>query len=97
MPIWMGEALPSWVFDHRFARNLVAVVRPAWVAPLPASWQWLQFAPLVAFQVATIGLLFRGLRRALPETVRSSLGGLCPQSGGRRRWAEPTLQDAETG
>ncbi len=72
LPIWMGETLPSWVFDHRFARNLVAVARPGWAAGLPASWQWLQFAPLVVFQAATIGLLFRGLRRALPETVRSS-------------------------
>ena len=38
------------------------IARPEWVAALPASWQWLQFAPLVLFQVVAIAWLFRWLR-----------------------------------
>ena len=62
LPLWRGEPLPDWVFGQRFARNLVMIARPEWVAGLPASWQWVQFAPLVLFQAAAIALLFRSLR-----------------------------------
>jgi hypothetical protein len=59
LPIWRGDRLPEWVFGNRFARNLVMVACPKRVAALPDSWQWLQFAPLVLFQAAAIGLLLR--------------------------------------
>ncbi len=62
VPLWRGDPPPPWVFGQRFARNLVLVARPEWVGGLPASWQWLQFAPLVLFQAGAIAVLFRSLR-----------------------------------
>ncbi|HEY2157337.1 MAG TPA: hypothetical protein VGH33_17040 [Isosphaeraceae bacterium] len=72
LPIWRGEPLPGWVFGNRFARNLATMARPEAIKALPPSWQWLQFAPLVAFQAVTIVLLFRGLRTGHAAEVPES-------------------------
>jgi len=66
-PIWRGDRLPGWVYGRRFTRNLVGMARPVWVAALPTGRQWLQFAPLVAFQVVGIGWLVMGSR---PKPLR---------------------------
>jgi hypothetical protein len=49
--------LPGWVFGQRFARNVVSIVWPDRVAKLSPGSQWLQFVPLVVFQVIAIGVL----------------------------------------
>jgi MFS family permease len=61
LPLWRGEPLPGWAFGNRFSRNLATMARPEAIKALPASWQWVQFAPLVVFQALAIGVLFRSL------------------------------------
>ncbi|MDG3006290.1 hypothetical protein [Paludisphaera mucosa] len=51
-PLWRGlEALPRWWTGERFTRNLGGLAAGGFLDGLPASWQWVQFLPLVAFQV----------------------------------------------
>ncbi len=51
-PIWRGDRpLPGWVFGNRYARNLISVGFPKAVRGLPEGWGWLQFLPLVGFQI----------------------------------------------
>ncbi len=58
IPVWSGDRLPSWAFGRRFTHTLVWRIAPGWVEGLPADRQWIQFLPLVAFQlVATTALL----------------------------------------
>lgn len=81
IPIWRGEPLPEWVFNQRFARNLVMVARPEAVAALPASWQWVQYVPLAVFQVASIAFLFLWLRQ--PRAPRPDPDPRADPAGGR--------------
>ncbi len=53
-PSWRGDPLPPWAEGHRFARNLVSILAPGMWKRLPSSWQWVQFLPLVCFQVVVI-------------------------------------------
>ena len=55
-PLWSGAPLPRWWIGRRFALNLVALAFPRTVDALPASRQWLQFAPLVLAQASAIAL-----------------------------------------
>lgn len=50
-PLWRGDPVPPWWLGGRFDRTIVA-----WVWP-QTSQTWLQFIPLVAFQVAAIGIM----------------------------------------
>jgi hypothetical protein len=57
-PLWRGlDALPRWWTGERFARTLAGLVAGRWLTDLPATWQWVQFFPLVAFQAAGVGWL----------------------------------------
>ncbi len=59
-PLWRGDRpLPDWVFGHRFARNLLSLARPGVAKQLPPWAGWLQFAPLVASQLAAMTLMLR--------------------------------------
>jgi hypothetical protein len=69
IPLWRGDTLPFWVYGNRFAWNLAMIARPTSVAALPPSWQWLQFAPLILFQLAAITLLFRTLRSPVGSAI----------------------------
>jgi len=61
-PIWRGDRpLPGWLYGNRWARNLVGVALPGPVRGLPTWAGWAQFAPLVLFQIAAIGLMGRSL------------------------------------
>jgi hypothetical protein len=55
-PLWCGKPLPPWWLGARFTRNSFAVAFPDFVRSLSASWQWIQFLPLVVFQTLAIGL-----------------------------------------
>jgi hypothetical protein len=50
-PLWRGDPVPPWWLGGRFDRTIVA-----WLWP-QTSQTWLQFIPLVAFQVAAIGIM----------------------------------------
>jgi hypothetical protein len=50
-PLWRGDPVPPWWLGGRFDHTIVA-----WVWP-QTSQTWLQFIPLVAFQVAAIGIM----------------------------------------
>lgn len=65
-PLWRGAPLPQWWPGPRFARTLVRLAAPGIMKRVPAAWQWVQFAPLVFFQLGAIGGLIRfvGPRRA---------------------------------
>ncbi len=60
-PLASGAPIPEWREGVRFGRNLVNLAWPGWnddsrVAP---SWQWLQFAPLLALWAVGIVLLLK--------------------------------------
>jgi hypothetical protein len=55
-PLWCGKPMPPWWLEARFTRNVCALAFPGFVGSLSASWQWIQFLPLVVFQVLAIGL-----------------------------------------
>jgi hypothetical protein len=74
IPLWRGDPPPPWVFGQRFARNLVLVARPGWVGDLPASRQWLQFAPLVLIQAAAITVLFSSVSRSRRQESEAERG-----------------------
>jgi len=64
-PLWRGDRpLPGWLYGNRYARNLASVALPDLVKKLPVSAGWAQFAPLVAFQIAAIGLMLRSVAKA---------------------------------
>jgi hypothetical protein len=58
-PLWRGDPVPLWREGVRFEPTLVSRFWPQLVANLPAAWKWLQFVPLVGFQLLAIGLLMR--------------------------------------
>ena len=70
-----GEVpLPRWRFNgERFSRNLISLIAPGSIDRLPASWQFVQFLPLVLLQAAAIlGLwLFAADRSSTDEASRS--------------------------
>jgi hypothetical protein len=55
-PLWCGKPMPPWWLGARFTRNVCAVAFPDFVRSLSASRQWIQFLPLVTFQVLATGL-----------------------------------------
>jgi hypothetical protein len=57
-PIWTGQVpLPRWRYGERFGRNLTSLIAPGSIHRLPASWQFVQFLPLLLAQtVAFLGL-----------------------------------------
>jgi hypothetical protein len=74
-PAWRGDPLPPWSEGQRFARNLVSILAPRAIRSLPPAWQWLQFAPLVVFQIAATTLLLvlcRPARRSAGDPTRSA-------------------------
>lgn len=68
-PCWRGDPLPAWAEGQRFARNAVSLLAPGIVRSLPPSWQWLQFTPLIVFQVVATALLLAFCR---PSSDRPS-------------------------
>jgi hypothetical protein len=71
-PLWRGDPIPAWWADlqkgqppwsQRFARNLVSIFLPGKVARLSDRWLWLQFVPLVVFQVGAIAVMVRRASR----------------------------------
>ena len=80
-PLWTGRVpLPIWRYDNeRFCRNLTSLIAPGWIDRLPASWQFMQFLPLVLLQVvAILGLWVFGTgasdRRDSSRSRRSPAG-----------------------
>jgi hypothetical protein len=63
-PRWRGDPVPG----DRFERNLAALAWPGLGDDrvVPPGLQWVQFAPLVAFQVAAIGLMLAAVRPRAP-------------------------------
>ena len=53
--IWRGDPLPAWRYGRRFERTIVAWIWPGAVEGLPPRLRWVQFLPLVAFQVIAVG------------------------------------------
>jgi hypothetical protein len=70
-PLWCGQPLPPWWLGDRFTRNLLAQAFPDFRRSLPASWQWIQFLPLVVFQVLAIGLLCWLTRETRTPSLRA--------------------------
>ena len=57
LPLWRGDPLPpGWVNGERFSRTLVAWLAPQHLSKWPESRRWVQFTPLVAFQLLGIAL-----------------------------------------
>ncbi len=71
-PLWRGDLLPSgWVNGERFSWTLVSWLAPERLDQWPESRRWVQFLPLVAFQLVAIGLTFRLCRSPdAPTRVR---------------------------
>jgi hypothetical protein len=69
---------PAWR-NGDFARNLAALVLPNAVRGLPARWAWLQWMPLVAFQVAA-ALLLVSLARRRAAAEAQAAGSSAPPS-----------------
>ena len=62
-PLWRGDRpMPGWVFGNRYARNLTSLAFPDLARKLPAWAGWATVLPLVAYQVAMIGLMIRFAR-----------------------------------
>ena len=58
-PLWAGlSPLPTWWTGPRFTRNLASLSLPLLVRRFLDAWQWLQFVPLVVFQVVGVAYLF---------------------------------------
>jgi 4-amino-4-deoxy-L-arabinose transferase-like glycosyltransferase len=54
-PVFSGEVpLQDWRYGERFAWNLVWLISPNTIDRLPTRWQFVQFLPLVALQVAAM-------------------------------------------
>lgn len=60
-PLWRGDPLPGWVFGQRFARTLAGRWLGKPDANLDGLAGYLQFAPLLLFQAASIATLLRWL------------------------------------
>jgi hypothetical protein len=71
-PVWTDRSLPTWWTGERFAKNLGGLAARRAMKQVPAPWQWIQFIPLVVFQVAMLVRLFRG-RDDSAETVPPSV------------------------
>ena len=62
-PLLRGDRpLPGWVFGNRYARNLTSLAFPEAASHLPPWAGWVSLLPLVAFQLAMIGLMLRFVR-----------------------------------
>jgi hypothetical protein len=76
LPRWLGGPLGRPPLDVRFARNLTSMALPAQtLARIPARWLWVQFVPLVLFQVIAVGLLIRRVKTPLaaqPDRAREA-------------------------
>ncbi|WP_165244286.1 hypothetical protein [Paludisphaera soli] len=59
-PLWTGlGAPPRWWTGERFTRTLTGLLAGPRLTELPATWQWVQFLPLVVFQAAGAAWLLR--------------------------------------
>ena len=65
-PHWSGGRLARGWLGERFTRTLPSVLVPGWVEGLGPSRGWLQFAPLVAGQGASVAILL-GLLGSRPR------------------------------
>ncbi|WP_165063689.1 hypothetical protein [Paludisphaera rhizosphaerae] len=71
-PLWKGDPRPTWWIGERFTRNLGGLIGGRSVARLSPSWQWLQFAPLILFQMVSAAWLLWPMRaKAASESVSS--------------------------
>jgi hypothetical protein len=58
-PIWTGQVpLPGWRYKERFTRNLTSLVAAGSISRLPASWQFIQFLPLLLAQTLALAGLW---------------------------------------
>jgi hypothetical protein len=64
LPHWRGDPVPAWWEGGRFGKNLASIFWPRYNddSIVPPHCQWIQFAPLLAFQGLAISLLMWGLR-----------------------------------
>lgn len=98
-PLWTGaSAVPRWWTGDRFARNLASLFPGSGVERLPASWQWLQFLPLLAAQglgIAAIAVVATRTRRDPGETPPTAGSDLGINQQQERRGADQDPQDPE--
>lgn len=57
LPLWRGGSLPPWTYGRRFCRTVIEVLFPSAVASLPEAGRWVEFVPLVLFQVVAIAAM----------------------------------------
>jgi hypothetical protein len=71
-PLWSGDPIPRklWIGEDRFTRNIVSATQGRWVRGLTPATSWMQFLPLVAFQVVGILGLVIGCRTRCVPTPR---------------------------
>jgi hypothetical protein len=68
-PLWRGEPIPEgWISGRRFEPNLCALAFPGVVARLPESRKWLQFLPLVLWQLVGIAAMSAMVRCRRAQT-----------------------------
>ena len=66
-PLLQGaRPLPGWVYGHRYARNLVSLAFPDAVQKLPVWAGWVQFLPLLIYQIGMIGWMLRMVKERPP-------------------------------
>jgi hypothetical protein len=78
LPAWRGDPNALSANGEQFARNLVSVAWPRAIARLSPGERWVQFVPLLMFQVATVVAMLSACR--LPRgpacsRVESDVGG----------------------
>jgi len=77
-PVFRGDRpLPGWLDGNRYARTLASVARPDLVKKLPAWAGWARLAPLVLFQLISIGLMLRFIAE-VPRKPENRRGKPCP-------------------
>jgi len=63
LKLWRGDPLPAWCVGARFERTILGGLWPGLLAGVPEDRRWVQFMPLVGFQVSAIAA---GLRMCRP-------------------------------
>ena len=61
--LWRGDPLPAWCVGARFERTILGAIWPGMLEGLPETRRWVQFLPLVGFQVLAIAGCLRACRR----------------------------------
>ena len=90
-PLWQGREVPGWIGEP-FARNLVGLAFPGFVASLNPALRWLQFVPLLIGQGVGIAAMLVALA---PGRLREGEAPAEPAVGARPEPRPPELTGAQ--